>query len=112
MKQMKQFRYYSSTSKNNYPAIGNYFKTLRDGNIFASHGGISHLGIQAIPGTKFYLNHSPNPIVIGATGIYELEMNSLGHIFAIRFDSETLAWYDAPDNTARILIDIVYEGGV
>ena len=112
MKQIKQFRYYSSKNANNYPALGNYFKTLSTGNIFASHGNISHLGIQAIPGTKFYLNDSPNPIIIGATGIYELEMGKLGHIFAIRFDAETLVWYDAPGNTARILIDIVFEGGV
>lgn len=112
MKQIKQFRYYGSTSNSNYPTITNYKKTLIEGNIFASHGGITHLGIQALPGTKFTLNKSSLPIIIGFTGIYELEMNNCGHIFAINFDPTTLEWYEGADNSAHILIDIVYEGGV
>jgi hypothetical protein len=39
-------------------------------------------------------------------------MGTTGNIFAIKFDPTTLAWYDELDNTARILIDIVYEGGL
>lgn len=109
-KQIKQFRYYSSASPNNYPTFYNYYGILSTGNIFASHGGISHLGIQALPGTKFYLNNSPHSIIIGSTGIYELDMGNLGHIYSIKFDKETLNWYE--NNTARILIDIVYEGGI
>ena len=113
MKQIKQFRYYGSTSTQNYPALGNYYGSLTKGNIFASHGGISHLGIQALPGTKFYLNHSSYPIIVGFTGIYELETNGIGNIFSIRFDKDTLEWYDQPENSnARILIDIVFEGGI
>lgn len=115
MKQIKQFRYYGSNenaSKQNYPALSNYYGILSRGNLFASHGGISHLGIQAKPGTKFYLNNSSFPITIGFTGIYELEIDNLGSIYAIRFDPETLSWYDVEGSVNRILIDIVYEGGV
>ena len=111
MKQIKQFRYYGSTSANNYPALSNYYGTLSSGNLFASHSGISHLGIQAIPGTKFYLNNSAFPITIGFTGIYELELGGLGHIFSIRFDKASLAEYDKENNEDRILIDIMYDGG-
>jgi hypothetical protein len=48
MKQMKQFRYYGSTgaaSSQNYPSHSNYKGILTRGNLFASHGNISHLGI-------------------------------------------------------------------
>ena len=98
-------------SNQNYPALSNYYGTLSSGNLFASHSGISHLGIQATPGTKFYLNNSAFPITIGFTGIYELELGGLGHIFSIRFDKTSLDEYDKADNEDRILIDIMYEGG-
>ena len=111
MKQIKQFRYYNSTSANNYPELQNYYGALVAGNIFAGHGDITHVGIQARPGTKFYLNNSSFPITIGATGIYELSLDGLGHIHAIKFDATILQSYDSPTNTDRILIDIVYEGG-
>jgi hypothetical protein len=45
MKRIKQFRYYSSTSSNNYPSLSNYYGILSAGNLFASHGGVSQLGI-------------------------------------------------------------------
>ena len=111
MKQIKQFRYYGSSSAQNYPTLQNYYGTLKSGNLFASHGGISHLGIQALPGTKFYLNNSDLPIEVGFTGIYELNLGNVGNIHAIRFDKTSLDRYDAAGSTARILIDIVYEGG-
>jgi hypothetical protein len=64
-----------------------------------------------VPGTKFYLNNSPHPIIIGFTGIYEIEFADAGRIYAIRFDKTTLdALYTTSDEN-RLLIDIVYEGG-
>lgn len=36
-------------------------------------GNFNKLGIQAPPGTKFYINSSTSPIMIGRTGIYELD---------------------------------------
>lgn len=106
MKQFKQFRYYGSGNIKNYPSLSNYYGTLVHGNIFKSHRGISHLGIQAEPGMKFYLNNSDLPITIGFTGIYELELNGVGQIFAIHFDKDSV-----DKMTGHILIDIIYEGG-
>lgn len=111
MKQMKQFRYYDSQNINNYPILNNYWGTLTAGNLFAGHGEISHLGIQGVPGTMFYLNNSPLPITIGSTGIYELSLNGLGHIHSIRFDANLLSSIYAAGAGKRLLIDIVYEGG-
>ena len=110
MKQIKQFRYYYSDSPDNYPNLTNYQGELTAGNIFSGHGDISHLGIQAMPGTKFYLNDSPLPIAIGFTGIYELQLEGLGHIYSIRFDANDIEKY-IQTSANRIFIDIVYEGG-
>lgn len=112
MKQIKQFRYYDANNSQNYPSDfgAKYYGMLTAGNIFDGHGDISHLGIQAMPGTKFYLNDSPLPIMIGSTGIYELELEGLGHIYKIKFDANSLDLYEGVTNTNRILIDIVYEG--
>jgi hypothetical protein len=89
----------------------NYYGMLVAGNIFEDCGFITHLGIQAKPGTKFYLNNSDFPITVGFTGIYELELEKYGHIYAIRFDRSSIDKYDNAGNTDRLLIDIIYEGG-
>lgn len=109
MKHIKQFRYYGNENASNYPVISNYRLQLINGNIFKNHGQISQLGIQGVPGTKFYLNNSENPIIIGGTGIYELDLGDSGAITAIRFDSESIDIYDNSE-IERMLIDIVYEG--
>lgn len=112
MKQIKQFRYYHSTSDNNYPTgYSSYSGMLVNGNIFDNLGPISHIGIQGVPGTKFYLNESQYPIEIGYTGIYELDLGGYGHIYAIRFDKTDLQTKYTNTNSARLFIDIVYEGG-
>lgn len=112
MKQIKQFRYYYSGSTKNYPAnFQNYYNKLINGNIFEKTGIISHLGIQGVPGTKFYLNNSSFPIVIGSTGIYELDLGVVGQIHSIKFDANTLNAYYTSTSQTRLLIDIVYDGG-
>lgn len=113
MKQIKQFRYYNAIDKNNdnYPQYGNYYGKLVHGNIFEHLGPISHIGIQGVPGTKFYLNGASFPITIGFTGIYELDLDGQGYIYSIRFDKNTLETYYTEDSATRLLIDIVYEGG-
>lgn len=107
MKQIKQFRYYGSMSNRNYPSDMSY-GDLRVGNIFKNLGVVTHLGIQAAPGTLFYLNNSQHPIRVGSTGIYELDLEGMGQISAIRFDQATLDLIE--EGTNGLLIDIVYEG--
>jgi hypothetical protein len=107
MKQIKQFRYYGSMSDRNYPTSLSYGE-LRVGNIFKNLGVVTHLGIQAAPGTLFYLNNGTHPIRVGSTGIYELDLEGMGQISAIRFEKSTLDLIE--DGTNGLLIDIVYEG--
>lgn len=105
---VKQFRYYGEDSASkNYPAETTY-ATLAAGNIFQNYGAVIQLGVQARQGCKFYVNNSPNPIMIGVTGIYELDLEGLGSISSIRFDRTDL---NAASETNPIMIDIIYEGG-
>lgn len=107
MKQVKQFRYYGSMSDKNYPK-GLSYGDLRIGNIFNNLGVVTHLGIQATPGTQFYLNNSQNSICVGSTGIYELNLEGLGQIFAIKFAQPSLDLIEQTHD--GLFIDVVYEG--
>ena len=113
MKKIKQFVFYGdyirkNTSKKCIPEDMEKWET----NLLEKYGPISHLGIQGEPGVIFYLNNSGDPISIGATGIYEMNLEGIGHISSIRFDMSTLSEkYDtAPSTLQRLLVDIVYEG--
>lgn len=107
MKSIQQFRFYHDNSENNYP-IGLTYGTLLSGNILNNFGPVSQLGIQAKPGTKFYLNKSKSSIIVGSTGIYELDLGDLGTISAINFDAESLDRVVA-DKEDFIIVDIIYD---
>lgn len=111
MKQLKQFRYYGESEnkrKKNYPQSVTTYSNLKNGNIFKDLGVVTHIGVQASPGTQFYLNNSPHPFYIGATGIYELNLEGIGQITAIRFSQASL---EAVENwDMGLLIDVLYEG--
>jgi len=108
MKQIYQFRYYGDKSNNNYP------KNLPEddlvlNNIFKDKHSITQLGIQGRPGTTFYLNGSIYPIILGETGIYEIDLTDTGgFITSIRFSNESLSFYTNTSGN-RLLIDIIYE---
>lgn len=108
MKQVKQFRFYGPQNENNYPVTLSYGE-LRVGNIFKDLGLVLHLGVQALPGTLFYLNNSPHPIGVGSTGIYELNLEGLSQISSIRFDKTSLDKIDGSAGT-QLIIDVLYEG--
>lgn len=72
---------------------------------FFSRFNILQLGIQAASGVRFYLNGdtSSQGIVIGSTGIYEVNVDGMTVITNLQFDKNTLT------AAHRIIIDIVYE---
>lgn len=111
MKRIAQFRYRGEGHSENYPNYEFYTDKLTYGNIFQDYGFVSHLGIQGPVGLRFYLNQSSNPIMIGQTGIYELDLENIGRISAIRFDRTDINnYYTDNPRSDKILIDIVYEG--
>ena len=109
-KQVKQFRFYQQGSSKNYPERTISYRNLVSGSIFADYMPIIQLGIQSLPGTKFYLNNNSNPIIIGHTGIYELDLEGLAEITALSFDPVSISAIDATANSF-LIVDIIYEGG-
>ena len=71
---------------------------------------ITQLGIQGYPGMTFGFNENSASILLGSTGLLDLDLNSIPlDVSFIYFSQETLSIIK---NTPSlyILIDIIYEG--
>lgn len=110
-KVVKQYRYYTNNNSNNQPTNAT-FKQFATGEVFEKDQcfPILQLGIQTIPGTKFYLNNAERPIIVGATGIYELDIDGLAEIVKITFDYNSMETISESD-TSGLIVDIVYDDG-
>ena len=109
-KQIIQFRYYGELNNNNFP-IGLAKAALISGAAFRNNMPLIQLGIQTLPGITFYLNgNNTRPILIGNTGIYELNLNNLSQITSLAFDSNSMDLIDEQENGA-LIIDMMYEDG-
>lgn len=111
---VRQFRYYGDGNPETYPRDLK-FTQLRTGSIFADYSPITQLGIQTNPDFKFYINDSSNSIIVGGTGIYELDLEGIGQIYNLRFDADSLNEIivnnqNNVDNQYGLIVDIVYEG--
>lgn len=107
---IRQYRFYNADNINNSPS-GITKSNLTSGSIFfndAGLGAITQLGIQALPGTKFYLNNSATPVIIGFTGIYELDLRSEAEITMLSFEGASLDRI-ANTPTAFLIVDAIYE---
>ena len=82
---------------------------LVSGEIFSNYTPIIQLGIQSMPGTKFNLNANLDPVIIGASGIYELDLtDSSVALTSITFEKDSLELINKnPDG--YLIIDIVYQ---
>lgn len=108
-RKIKQLRYYFDGCPKNagYTSMDQYC----DETSFSYFAPIEQLGIQSLPGTKFYLNQSLDPIIIGGTGIYELDLrNTTAILSSLRFDKESMETIQNLDN-GFLIIDLVYTGG-
>jgi len=81
---------------------------LRYGTAFPKTYPIVQIGIQTLPGTKVYLNAHTVPVIIGATGIYELSVDGLANLTSIQFDNQSLVTIGENPN-AYVIIDYIYE---
>lgn len=112
MIKIKQFRYGGATGQGasfNYPQNINY-QSLLSGSAFAGYAHIKQLGIQAPPGSTFFVNGSGSPIIIGDSGVFELTLNGDLEISSIAFSAETLTRVEK-SGSGYLIIDIMYEGG-
>lgn len=110
MKKVMQFRYYGDNHSKTWPTnlSQNALTDINSSGYFNKYFPISQLGIQALPGTKFYLNNNyeqAHPIIIGNSGVYELNLEGIGEINELKFDAASIRTIA---NTGHLIIDIVY----
>lgn len=114
-----QFRYYGepvgnntnieSKSYLNYPATLTAEQLISNGsNAFSLYTPILQLGVQGLPGTRFYINEASEPVTIGYSGVYELDIGTQMTIRTLRFDKNSL---EVIENTqgAYLIVDILYD---
>lgn len=77
------------------------------GEVFSAVYPIAQLGIQAIPGTKFYLNGSTRPIVVGASGIFDLDIKNGARVTGLGFSRQSLRNI-TESGTGYLLVDVLY----
>lgn len=107
-KYVNQVRYYGDANSKNSSGDVN-IRSLQSGSIFHSTLPIVQLGIQTLPGMKVYINNHTNPVVVGQTGIYELNIDGISYITDLRFDGQTLTTINNKTNNAYLIIDYIYE---
>lgn len=112
MKKVKQFRFFSSSDSDlntlqNYPE-GISTKNLVSGSIFKNYFPIIQLGIQTLPGTKFYVNKGIDPIIINYSGIFTLDITDGVEISHLSFDLDSINSIDS-NSGGYLIIDIIYE---
>lgn len=111
-KTVGQIRYYgdkgiSTTASKNYPSTISRIG-LSTGVVFNNLIPITQLGVQTLPGMKIYINDHPNPIVVGSTGIYELNIEGSSSINKLSFGADTLALINN-NPSAYLIIDYISE---
>ena len=84
----------------------NFFPQFINGSIFPNP--ILQLGIQSLPGTKFYVNGNPTPVLVGVTGIYELDLQGEVEINSLTFDPTSLTAIDEAPGS-YLLVDVIYD---
>lgn len=76
--------------------------------------GIKRIGIQTIPGVEFSINDSPlSNIVIGPSGIFELDVEASGSIVGKidLIENTLLRYFKGDSSTAYLIMDVIYETG-
>lgn len=108
-----QFRYYGAENPKNYPVGRSWIGTAQDGTYFKDiledYGAAIKIGIQTLPGVRFFISNSnlTDPIIIDHTGVYELDLrNTTTTISNLYFDPVSLARIDEIDN-ASLIVDVL-----
>lgn len=102
---VEQYRFYGADNPNNYPEEATMAKYI-DGTIFDSRYIISQLGIQSLPGVKFYLNGSLIPITIGASGVYDLDIRNGFRVTDLSFSGGSMERINE-DDSGYLIVDIL-----
>lgn len=108
-KKIEQYRYYGDKESKNQPESLDLtqLENINGGIVF--NYPVLQLGIQTLPGTMFYLNGNKNPVIIGSTGIFEIDLEGLVEILKISFNTQSLDIINSNPN-GYLIIDVLYEG--
>lgn len=106
---VKQLRYYGKNNTNNEPDD----ISPRGNNNLINGKNVVKLGIQAPPGTHFWVNSDPDynadtSVIVGLTGIYEIDLTNLSYITSLKFDDNSINLIDN-NNSLSLIIDYIYE---
>lgn len=108
-KHIMQFRYYGDGQVDNQPKGVTKSQFGQHGGVFTKYLPFTQIGIQTLPGTRFYLNNNAEgPIIIGSTGIYELELEGISEITDLYFEKKSLELIESNPN-AYLIVDVVYD---
>lgn len=104
-KRIKQFYFKSDSNASNRPSATK--EEYVEGTVFDSVFPISQLGIQGLPGTEFYLNGNINPIVIGASGVYDLDIKNGARVTDLGFSKRSMDRINE-SGSGYLIVDVLY----
>ncbi len=104
-KKLRQFRWYGEGDPKNSPQVEG--QQYANGLVFEGVYPIAQLGIQSLPGTEFYLNGSVKPIVIGVSGIYDLDIKNGARVTGLSFSNQSLTRV-GENATSYLIVDVLY----
>lgn len=103
MPSFHQFRYFGENSSLNNVAAAD----LISGFAFNNYTPFVQIGVRALPGTKLYFDGGEDPIIIGFTGIFELDLTNLSSINSLKVDTQSINAINSNLNGGYIVIDIL-----
>ena len=104
-RKIKQYRFpYEKPNTN-----GEFYsiEEIFNGNVIKGITDVEQLGIQTLPGVKFKVNDSEPWVVIGHSGIFELDLNGAIDISKLEFSLGSLKLISENPH-AYLIVDIVY----
>ena len=100
-KKIMQFRYYGTKNKNNFPAnikAGDF--STED--FFKDYYPIHYIKIQGSNSIKFWINFNSNSVMLGPSGVYELDLQNFSTIEDLKFSSISSTISEP------LIIDLIY----
>lgn len=110
---LKQYRFFSDPQIEHFSANEPSNATIDSfatGSVFTGGYPIKQLGIQTIPGVKFYLNRSPQAVIVGHSGIFSLDLAGQLEISSLQFDKNSLQNLVTPIG-GYLIVDTIYDDG-
>ena len=118
MNSINQYRYYDLIVQNPNDSVldikndTNAIISIKNDTFYEliNEKNIKQIGIQSLPGSKFYFNEPKFPIIIGNTGYFEIGLDAKITIGAVYIDNDTRNLI-TNNPAAMIIIDTIEEKG-